>query len=202
MSTPFRLAPASRPPHPVRYEMMTLLVDQDPMPQQLLDRVLAAHAAFIEAGGGGGLWQTFSTAGGFELGTILGVYIPDGAKVTTGSQAQLSHKRLDGLDLRGVQLPYANCCGVWCQNQDLSGANLQGGLWVDVDLTGSVLRGANLRHVDFSRSQLVGCDLRDADLTGADLENVDLREASLSGALLHGVRLKGAYIRLPGVNWS
>ena len=189
-------------PHKARYEMMSLLVDTDPLPRAQLEAILAAHAAFIAAGGGGGRWETFVTSGGFELGVVLGVYVRTGEKVTEGSQADLTHKRLEGLDLTGVELPYANCCGAWCQNQDMSGANLQGSLWVDSDLSGSVLRGANLSGADISRSQLVGCDLRDANLTGADLENADLRNADLSGALLDGARLAGAYIKLPGVDWS
>ena len=189
-------------PHPVRYEMMSLLMDKSPLTNQAFAAILAAHAEFIHAGGGGGRWATFVTSGGLELGLVLGVYVQDGKKVNAGSQAQLSHKRLHGLDLKGIELSYANCCGVSCQNQDLSGANLQGSLWVDADLTGSVLRGANLRNADLSRSQLVGCDFREADLTGADLENADLRDADLSAAILADTKLNGAYVRMPGIDWT
>lgn len=202
MSLPEKSATPLHRPHPVRYQMMSLLMDKNPMPRDQFDAQLAAHAAFIGAGGGGGRWATFVTAGGFELGVVLGVYIPVGDRVTVGSQAQLGNKRLDGLDLRGVELPYANCCGLSCQYQDLSDANLQGSLLVDADLIGSVLRGANLRDADLSRSQLVGCDLRDADLTGADLENADLRDADLTGAILKDARWNGAYVQLPGVDWT
>ncbi len=182
-----------------RYQMMALLVDEEALPAEDLARILSDHRDFLASGGGGGNWVTFVTPGGLETGVVLGVYRRPEEGGSEGTQADLQHKRLDGLDLRGVQLPYANLCGVRCRQQDLQGANLAGCLATDADFSGSSFRGANLAGADLSRSEVVGCDFREADLTDADLENADLTGADMRGARLQGTRFPSA--RTGGVQW-
>jgi uncharacterized protein YjbI with pentapeptide repeats len=181
----------------VRYQMMAILMDETPIPEEVFALIRAQHREFIASGGGGGHWETFVTSGGTETGIVLGVYVGQQNQEATGAQAQLSHKRLEGLDLRGLELPYADLCGVSCRAQDLSGANLAGSLVTDSDFEGSSLRGANLAGADFSRANLRGCDLREADLTRTDLENADLTGADLRDAKLNKTRLHG--VLMPGV---
>ncbi|MHB0876193.1 MAG: pentapeptide repeat-containing protein [Anaerolineae bacterium] len=185
----------ARPPL-VRYQMMATLMSDTPLPAEEFASILAQHAEFLASGGGGGQWSTFVTSGGADTGIVLGVYqAPSGER--RGAQASLSHKRLDGADLRGAQLSYADLVGVTCRDQNLDGADLQGSLMVDGDFSGSSFHRANLRRVDLSRSDLVGCDLREADLRNADLENVDLSNSDLTGAKVAGAKLAGA--RMDGV---
>lgn len=180
-----------------RYEMMTILMDEHPLTEAEFAAIQARHREFIASGGGGGRWETFVTPGGTETGIVLGVYVGQRNAAAAGEQAQLAHKRLDGLDLRGAELPYADLCGVSCRAQDLSGANLAGSLATDADFEGTSFRGANLAGADFSRANLRGCDLRDANLTRTDFENADLTDVDLRGATLDQTRLHGAL--MPGV---
>jgi Pentapeptide repeats (8 copies) len=188
--------PPITPParHPERYEMMAILADSDPLPTGELAKVVEQHAQFVESGGAGGRWETFCTPGDHETGLVIGVYVKRAPGGERGAQADLSHKRLAGRSLRGLQLPYANLSGVICTGQDLSGANLEGSLLVDSDWSGSILRGAMLAHADLSRADLRDCDLRDANLTGADLENADLTGSDLRGSLREGARIPGTWL--------
>jgi hypothetical protein len=175
----------------VRYKQMAALVEAVPLPAEEFAEIVASHREFIASGGGGGHWHTFATAGP-GTGVVFGVYLGQEHEETAGAQAQLRHKRLEGLDLRGVQLPYADLSGVCCREQDLDGADLTGSLLTDADFSGSSFQGANLAGADFSRSELVRCNLRDADLAGADFENADLTGADLRGAHLEGAKFAGA----------
>jgi len=188
--------PQTNPParHPERYEMMAILVDNDPLPANELAAIVEQHAEFVESGGAGGRWETFCTPGGHDTGLVIGVYVKQAPGGERGAQADLSHKRLSGPGLRGLQLPYANLSGVACIEQDLTGANLEGSLLVDSDWSGSILRGALLTHADLSRADLRGCDLRDASLAGADLENADLTGSDLRGSQREGARIPGTWL--------
>ena len=180
--------------HPVRFQMMKILADDEPIPSEELATIVQQHAEFIASGGAGGHWETLCTPGDYETGIVLGVYVKKGPGGVRGTQADLSHKRLAGPELRGLQLPYANLSGVACTGQDLSGANLQGSLLVDSNWTGSSLRGANLAYADLSRADLLGSDLRDAELSGTDLENADLTGADLRGSSRKQARFPGAWL--------
>lgn len=90
--------------------------------------------------------------------------------------------------------------GLWQDNFDLQGANLEGlripySRWRGARFKGSVLRRADLREVDF-----FGSDFQDADLTGADLRGADLRDAVFTGANLSQANLCGA--RLDGAQFE
>src|SRR5262249_13193668 len=130
--------------------------------------ILEQHRQFIASGGGGGRWETYVTHDDRESALIIGVYMDQERTETEGEQAQLQHNRLDGLDLRGVELPYANMCGVSCRGQDLSDAHIEGSLVTDSDFSNSCFRGARLAKTDFSRSKLTNCDFREADLSYTD----------------------------------
>lgn len=175
----------------VRYRTMASLVDTQPLADEEFAEIVAQHREFVDSGGGGGSWHTFAT-GGLSTGVVIGVYVGQEGKETAGAQAQLAHGRLDGLNLRGVQLPFADLCGVSCRDQDLRGANLSGSLLTDADFSGSDFQGASLAGADFSRSDLMRCSFRDADLTHADFENADLTGADLRGATLEGAKFAGA----------
>ena len=175
----------------VRYKAMAGLVPAEALSPEEFAEILAAHGEFIASGGGGGRWQTYATDGP-GVGVVFGVYVGSERAGLPGAQAELQHSRLEGLDLRGVQLPYANLCGVRCRSQDLRGANLSGSLATDADFSDANLEGADLSRADLSRSDLVRCNLRDTDLTHADFEHADLTGADLRGAKLEGAHFAGA----------
>ena len=175
----------------IRYKRMADLVEPESLSADEFAEILARHQEFAASGGGGGHWHTFATAGP-GTGIVFGVYLGQEHEETAGAQALLGHQRLEGLDLRGVKLPFADLCGVRCRDQDLSGADLSGSLLTDADFSGSSFRGAKLTGADFSRSELVRCDLRDADLAGTDFEHADLTGADLRGAKMEGAKFTGA----------
>lgn len=163
-----------------RYRMMPQMVASLPLDPGAFEIIVNEHAEFIAAGGGGGRWETMITTADEDEAIVFGIYI--GPKVSAGAQAGLVHCRLEGLDLRGVQLPYANLCGAYGQGQDLRGANLAGSLLVDSDFAGANFDGADLSGADLSRAELMRCTFRGANLRGADFEQADLSGADLTGA--------------------
>lgn len=188
--------PAAVPkrPAPRRYEMMLTLAEVGTPPTaEEFAQILSRHEEFI-ATGGGGHWETFCTSQDFETGLIIGIYRGQDNPGATGTQADLSQKKLEGLPLHGAQLPFANLIGVLCRKQDLAGTNLAGSLAVDSDFSGTSFRGANLARADFSRSDMTGCDFTGADLSGTDMENCNLTGAILTGAKLDGVRFPGTIL--------
>jgi uncharacterized protein YjbI with pentapeptide repeats len=175
-----------------RYRAMTDMVASTPLDPEEFADVLAAHAEFIAGGGGGGRWETMITTADEDIAIVFGIYI--GPKTATGEQATLAHSRLEGLDLRGVQLPYADLCGSFGRAQDLSGANLAGSLLVDADYVGANFDGADLAGADLSRAELRRCSFRGANLRGADFEKADLTGADLRGADTEGARWPSAIV--------
>lgn len=172
-----------------RYRTMTTMVASAPMDPEDFAEVLAQHAEFIASGGGGGRWETMITTSDEDAAIVFGIYI--GPKTATGEQATLAHSRLEGLDLRGVQLPWADLCGSYGRGQDLTGANLAGSLLVDSDFRGANFDGADLSGADLSRAELMHCSFRGANLRGADLEKADLTGADLTGADVTGAKWPG-----------
>ncbi len=85
-----------------------------------------------------------------------------------------------------------SAAGLWQDDFDLSGVNLEGlripfSRWRGANFSNSVLRQADLHGAD-----LVGADFSHSDLSGADLRGADLREATFSGARLTQADLRGA----------
>jgi hypothetical protein len=96
--------------------------------------------------------------------------------------APASPMKLDGRDLRGLDL----------RDWDLSWADLDGADLTDADLSGARLLGASLRNARLDGVSLRGADLRLADLTGVSLRGADLREADLSAAQVAPVAIEGS----------
>lgn len=175
-----------------RYPMMAQMVASLPLDPGAFEIIVNDHAEFLAAGGGGGRWETMITTSDEAEAIVFGVYL--GPKTERGAQAGLGHARLEGLDLRGLQLPYANLAGAFGRGQDLTGANLAGSLLVDSDFAGATFDGANLAGADLSRAELMGCSFRGANLRGADFEKADLTGADLTGADVEGAMWPSALL--------
>lgn len=98
-----------------------------------------------------------------------------------------------------------SAAGLWQDNFDLHGANLEGlripfSRWHGADFSGAVLRQANLRQSDLSGADFHGADLSGADLRGADLSDADFTGADLSGADLSGAQLRGTQFEGANLN--
>jgi uncharacterized protein YjbI with pentapeptide repeats len=107
------------------------------------------------------------------------------------------------VDLRGVNLTFADATSAFLANADLRDANLRGTILVKADLRGADLyddgaqKGAQLQGADLESTQLQG-----ADLGGAQLEGARLLRAQLQGAHLSHARLQGAILSGPLYNTS
>lgn len=87
---------------------------------------------------------------------------------------------------------------------DVSHRDLEGLILRELDLREACFDGANARRIDLTRARLEGASLRMADLSeaqarglraeGADFTNADLRNASLDGAALAGCIFDGARV--------
>ncbi|MCP9835599.1 pentapeptide repeat-containing protein [Cyanobium sp. Aljojuca 7A6] len=87
-----------------------------------------------------------------------------------------------------------SAAGLWQDDFDLQGANLEGlripfSRWRGANFTNTLLCQADLHGADLARA-----DFSHADLTGADLSGADLRAASFVGAKLSLADLRGANI--------
>ncbi len=165
----------------INYQLMWEIAEDSPVSQEQLAGIVKKQQAFLAAGGGGGTWESLLTSG-----MVFALY-----RGPVGNEAELRYKKIEGLALRGLVLPYSEWIGSLCRSQDLCGADLTGSILTDADFTGTSFRGAKLARTDFSRSKLVNCDFRGADLTDADLENADLSYADLRGARLVQTKTPG-----------
>jgi len=166
------LTPAERAERSGTKRRVRGLLDQEPRdpPDRLdeLERIVAEHRVFIAEGGGGGKWEPSGSTWRYS-----GALSPP---------AGLAGKRLEGHDLRGIDLRWADLRSVRCRGQDLSGANLAGSLLTGGDLAGTRFRGARLAGVNFTGAVLAGCDFRDAELEGAVFTEADLTRARIDWA--------------------
>ena len=165
---------------------LDLAASAELIPQSEFDQMLREHQRFHSSGGGGGRWQTLDVSG-----ITMGVYQPDHT-AKRGTQADLSRRRLDGLNLRDAKLPFANLAGVLCKDQDLGGAVLIGALLVDGDFSGSRFDRAVMKGADLSRTHLRGCSFRGADLERCDFQDCDLTGADFRFAIVSQTRFQGA----------
>jgi hypothetical protein len=106
---------------------------------------------------------------------------------TNNIREALEGANLKGTDLRWANLKGANLKRTYLGWADLKGANLKG-----ADLRGTYLGWADLRWADLRWADLRGTDLSGADLREANLEGANLKGANLSGADLKGADLRGA----------
>lgn len=84
--------------------------------------------------------------------------------------------RLEGKDLRKVDLRKFNLVGANLARSDLR----------EIDLSDRLLMGANLQGADLRYAILTRANLKEADLTEAELYHANLKEADLNGADLRG----------------
>jgi uncharacterized protein YjbI with pentapeptide repeats len=147
------------------------------------------HHLFLDNGGGGGKWHVL-VRGGITFGLYLG------NDATAGTQAVFERKHLAAaLDLQEFQLPFANFCGVWGVDLDLSDADLSYCLFADAALPSVCFADANLSFSDFSRADLSRAVFVNANLQGADFENCNLNNADFRGANLTNARFPGAILK-------
>jgi uncharacterized protein YjbI with pentapeptide repeats len=90
--------------------------------------------------------------------------------------------KLDGADLRDLQLPHANLGWIHLVACFLDRANFAGSYLGGANLGASDLPGADLSHATLTGSNLYLCDLRGANLSGADLTEARVTEAQLAAA--------------------
>jgi len=98
-------------------------------------------------------------------------------------QAHQAEKKLDGADLRGVDLSNLDLQGIWLIKANLEGVSLE-----RTNLEKAHLYGANLRGANLFNSNLKGVNLRDCNLQGANL-----LETKLDGAKLQGIQWDKGY---------
>lgn len=103
------------------------------------------------------------------------------------SGADLKCANLEGVDLWGGDLTFADLSGANLRNARLMGVNLNRSI-----LTRAILAGADLEEARMVRARLGGADLRDTHLESADLRHAYLEEANLQGANLRNANLAGA----------
>jgi uncharacterized protein YjbI with pentapeptide repeats len=136
------------------------------------------------------------------------------------SFCDLTKTNMEGMDLIGVDLRYANLQrsnlkganliganlkGTNLERANLNGANLTGARLIETNLSGVDLGGKDrsgtiIHQVNLSGVDLSGVDLSGKDLTGANLSGVDLSGKDLSGTILAQANLKGT--NLSGVDLS
>ena len=79
------------------------------------------------------------------------------------SGISLTNATLAGMNLKGVDLSYA----------DLTQANLEAANLRGADLSYAILRGANLCLTNLRGAMLIGTDLRETSMTQADCQKAD-----------------------------
>ncbi len=121
----------------------------------------------------------------------------------------LKEAKLNGMDLRGVNLSKSYLKEINLSDADLSnasfryskllganlkGANLQHAYLMEADLSEANLSGANLREANLKRANLSGANLYNADLTKANLQETILDRVSLVKTILRGANLSQSHI--------
>jgi hypothetical protein len=91
--------------------------------------------------------------------------------------------KLDGADLRDMELPHASLGWVQLVACFLDRANFMGSFLGQANLGASDLPGANLKQATLTGANLYLCDLREANLTGADLGEARVTEGQLAVAI-------------------
>ena len=90
--------------------------------------------------------------------------------------------KLDGADLRDLELPHAALGWIHLVACFLDRANFAGSYLGGANLGASDLPGANLAHATLTGANLYLCDLREANLSGADLTEARVTDAQLAVA--------------------
>lgn len=93
--------------------------------------------------------------------------------------------KLDGADLRDLQLPHANLGWVHLVACYLDRADFAGSYLGGANLGASDLPGANLAGANLTGANLYLCDLHEANLVGTELAEARVAEQQLATAQLH-----------------
>jgi hypothetical protein len=102
---------------------------------------------------------------------------------------------LDGADLSGIRLSFANLSKVNLSGAVLVGANISRANLSEANLNRAVLAEAILKNTNLSKANLVGAFMTYADLSGANLSETDLSGAKVTMEQLNNARLlKGAIL--------
>jgi uncharacterized protein YjbI with pentapeptide repeats len=91
---------------------------------------------------------------------------------------------LEGADLSGAILLFADLSGSQLDNADLHNASLQFAILTDTDLIDADLTDADLHSTDLSGAYLKDANLAGADLTSAKLEDTTITQEQLQQAKL------------------
>lgn len=100
-------------------------------------------------------------------------------KGVRGRRVVLASSRLDGVDLKNVSMPQAQCSATSFEQTEFGGADLSGANFVDANLKGAKLQNAQLTLAAFVRANLSGANLEGAVLDQARLVKCDVSSASL-----------------------
>ncbi|HSC89286.1 MAG TPA: pentapeptide repeat-containing protein, partial [Polyangiaceae bacterium] len=179
-------AASEEDPSTVRREIVRELSAGEPLDKASFARVLAEHAAFLEANGAGGR---------FELTVEGGLPVARYSKTEPPGQAQLAFCQLTGLKCSGARLPFADLTGVRAESTSFARAELVGSQFAYARLQRSTFSDATLKGANFTGAQLAEADFRRADLTDVTFDRADLRGANFAGAITSGTRFGGADVR-------
>lgn len=113
------------------------------------------------------------------------------------SDVDLSHAKLGGLQLGGMEWKKANLSGADLANAEIhhcrfAESNCAGVSLKSAKVRASSFNGANLKSADLTNATFWGSSLKQADCSEAKLEKADLRAVDLCGTNLTGATLKDA----------
>ena len=114
-----------------------------------------------------------------------------------GKLADFKNWKLDELNLKMENLPFAKLQFVSLKGANLSGINfrqadLLKGSFVGAYLDDADLAGANISGGDFRFSKCMGANFANANLEGSNFEGANLDETNFTKATLRGASFKGA----------
>ena len=114
-----------------------------------------------------------------------------------GKLADFKNWKLDELNLKMKNLPFAKLQFVSLKGANLSGINfreadLLKGSFVGAYLDNADLAGANISGGDFRFSKCMGANFANANLEGANFERANIVESNFTKAILRGANFKGA----------
>lgn len=177
----------------INSQKMRLMAERGVQPdQELLQKMMEEHHEFLASGGAGGKWKTLQVTD-----IVIGFY--EFEYQGTAQQANFEKMNLTKIELKNMEFPFSNFCGVFAPSINFESANLSYSLFTDSTLLEASFQNSRLRNVDFSRSDLSGVDFSGADLSGADFENCILKNANFEGARFTTARFPGA--NLQNIKW-
>jgi uncharacterized protein YjbI with pentapeptide repeats len=95
---------------------------------------------------------------------------------------------LQGTNLEGLRIPFSrwrgcNFANTVLRKANLQGSDLKGANFTEADLTGADLAGSNLSQANFTRAILTNADLSGANLSGTVFEDADLGGTKIDRSL-------------------